>query len=86
MSSGARPARLIAFAAAAVASVAVDLTGRGDAAFANAGAFDDPRVGGVDACFEVGVRDPTVGYGVAPADDRDRKPGHATRSQATGWP
>ena len=44
MSSGARPARLIAVAAASVASVAVDSPGRGDAAFADAAAFDDPRV------------------------------------------
>ena len=56
----------------------------GDAPFADAGALDDPRVGRVDACFEIGVRDAPVGDRGSPADDRGRGAGHATRSQATG--
>ncbi len=83
MSAGTSPARLIACADASTASDAVVSPGTGDAAFADAGALDDPVVRGVEAGFEVGVGDAPVGDRGSPADDRGRGAGHATRIQAT---
>ena len=86
MSSGARPARLIAVAAASVASVAVVSPGP---------AMRRSRMPlrstihaslvSTRASRSAFVTRPS-GTAHAPADDRDRQPGHATRSQATGWP
>ena len=44
--------------------------GAAHAPLADAGALDDPLVGGVEARREVGVRDDLVGQGAAPAGDR----------------
>src|SRR5262249_25068563 len=61
------------------------LAGGRDATFTDAGAFDDPLVGGVDPLLEVGIGEPLIGERGAPA--RDGRPhAQATRSQATGWP
>src|SRR5262249_51583677 len=49
------------------------------------GALDDPLVGGVDALFEVGVRESLLGDGDAPTRDAGAHR-QAKRSQATGWP
>ena len=43
--------------------------GAGDPALADAGALDDPLVAGVDALLEVGVGEPLLGEGGAPAGD-----------------
>ena len=49
IASGVRPACLIAAAPASIARLAVVSPGAGDATFTDAGALDDPLVGGVDA-------------------------------------
>ena len=85
MASGVRPACLIAAAPASMARLAVVSPSRGDAAFADAGALDDPLVAGVDALLEVGVGEPLLGERGAPPGDRGAH-AQATRSQATGWP
>ena len=56
------------------------LVRRRDATLADAAAFDDPLVGGVDARFEIRIRDPTVGYGEPPAGDEPARPGEVTQS------
>ena len=58
---------------------------RGDVPLPNAGAFDDPRVGGVDALLHLGIRDEFLGNGRPPAADAGPHR-YATRSQATGSP
>src|SRR5207237_6447994 len=64
------------------------LVGPGHPALADAGALDDPRVGGVEAGLEIGVGQPPLGKGDAPAGDGGcpRSHRHSALSQATGSP
>ena len=63
-----------------------------DAPLADAGALDDPGVGGVEPGLEVGVREDLVGQRGAPSGYcgthqlKASKSSAVTRSQATGWP
>ena len=57
--------------------------GATDAPLLDARAFGDPRVGGVEARFEIGVGDDVVGQSHTPAGDADAAH-QPTRSHATG--
>src|SRR5260221_2227443 len=67
------------------------LVGGAHAALPDTGAVHDPLVAGADAAgLEIGVGELAVGHGQPPSGDGRSDwagaPGHARRSQATGWP